>query len=314
VQDIFERDNATPLSSEGALLYNAVHFGGAAELIGGENPFPDSEFSFNGKRVVIRNGKIKLTPWLLETLIKQTPHWRNSPVRDQLKLNVCLKGKPEVSFGQLFTVLRSASNSLRSLELNKILFNFNAVLNDPKKLERAVGYLSSDEALRKGIAEMQETKDVERVFGYVKSGEFGEDIWRFHNVLPPSVVQRVLDDLKQKRFEKFKPDHYLVLAEASGFSPRTAGIVHAWFHSAGPETDYLQEGLRRAGDKTSLTVNVSSRGARVHDTGFGKFYSDIAHLRKYQGGGTSGFLQTRAATITRKFSRAGTKTRLTFKK
>jgi hypothetical protein len=226
---------------------------------------------------------------------------------------VSLEGEPDVSFGQLFTVLRSASNSLHSLELNKILFNFNKALNDPKKLEETVKYLSSDEALRKSLTETQEPEDVERVLGYFKH-DFSESSWTSQGVLHPSVVESVLEDLKQKRFEKFDFNHYRVLAEASGLNGATAGIARRWFHSGSPETDYLREGLRRASNNMSLNVNVSSSGARLHDTGFGRFYSDIAHLRKYHGGGTSGFLQERAATIARSFDGKTTKTHLKFKK
>ncbi|MBI5035795.1 hypothetical protein HZC09_00475 [Candidatus Micrarchaeota archaeon] len=251
--------------------------------------------------------KIKVSSRFLAKLIKNTSHVVKYDFGDVVPVHV--SGKTELTPGELFVVMRSASNAYHSLKLKTVLERFRRVLEEPEALKRAADQISSSKNFRKDFKRAL-TRDVseERISEAILRQN--PKSWAGHGFLHPDRKKDVLNDLLERRLGKFGEEHLNVLARASGL-PRHAVTLFNKLTQVGVTIKELLSLVDESKAKPSLNIRLSSGMAVLDDTGLGTRYAEKFY--KYRSSGSSGYLQERGAKeILRDIHDGGAKTTVIF--
>lgn len=97
-------------------LYNAIHWGGVAELIGSSKRFVNLSLKVGRQRVrTDSSGRLVADPGVITHLVRSIPHALEDK-KLYAQVNPRVTGSARLSFGQVFGLLRAASNSLHSIQ------------------------------------------------------------------------------------------------------------------------------------------------------------------------------------------------------
>ena len=299
------------------LFYNAFHWSGVSDLLGAESQFKNFRTTFKGLKIEgTPDGKLRVTPELLSELVIHTPHFVKVGLNKFVSPEV--KGEADLTPGQLFVLLRAASNSLHSIKMNRILYNFREALDDPEKLKRAVNRASSKkhaanvgaENMANYFAGMDKKRERQHLLEHLNTlaPEALESEFQSSGVIRPSRKESVLADLKKRQV--LGAEHAYALAAACKFPLSVSAWVNSFLNEGMPITE-LNAGIQAATKNNRLKIELTANGAVVRDTGLGKLYENFSKYRP--GKGTSKFLQDKAARINHEFNDDETVTRLEFK-
>ncbi|HII39296.1 TPA: hypothetical protein HA318_04830 [Candidatus Micrarchaeota archaeon] len=208
---------------------------------------------------------------LTKELAANTPHLLNHGFKNRIPINV--SGQARLTPGQAFALLRTASNSLHSLVLNRIFHGFRNALENPEKLEATAARFSPKEL-----------------------------------AYSAQDIAGIIAEVKDRKFGAFLSPHLMLLAHQAGLPIEPTATVLIQFNTCG---ETLRDGIAAAKTPRPLEIRLSARKTIVKGHGMGKNYPALAEQRLQ--GRTSLFLQKRAAKITRKLGPNQASTTLEFK-
>jgi len=259
--------------------YNAIHWGGIAQFYGVPPRLQGLSVNCNGTDISFdEQGRIAVTSELVRQLIASTPHLIEATVKEWIPITV--SGSANMTLPELFTLLRTASNSLHSTTLGVICSKMGQALNDQEAIEKAIEL------------EHRATHNI-----YLRSKE---------------AALQVKSDISRRAFQKFGDDHFVVLMRAAGY-PYFPNISMSQLNST-----YRLQNADLAGlfslpkREYGLQVELKDRVAVVTDTGISSLYIPISQNRK--GGRTSGFIQNAVADIRRDIRSDGCTATVRFKR
>lgn len=259
--------------------------------MGGTANILDAEATLKNVKINLRNGYIKFnekgniefTPGALKELIWAIPHHKNTDLENSIKIKI--KGKRELTLGNFFTLIRTVSNSLHSVNLNTILYKYKQVLRNPELIRQTVKKLSSKQEFRRTT---EKTYDPETIDDLIK-GNIHE--WRGNSRIHPSLAKEVEKRLINGQITT--AEDYFVLTSATGLHFKTAMLTYSL------PRKLFYKALAAANNTAKVNITISEKKAKVTNTGLGKVYAEISKLRL--GAGTSNFLQEKTARIKRGF-------------
>ncbi len=254
--------------------YNAIHWGGIAEFYGAipqlqgiSTVCQDTEIKFD------EHDLIRVSPELVRQLIASTPHLLEIDMKEEVPITV--SGSAFMSLPELFTLLRTASNSLHSITVGMLCSMIAKASDNITAVDNAIAI---------------ETKRSE-----------------VRRITPEQLKQ----DIQNKAFARFDEFHFEVLMRVAGYQkyPNIARILEGRYHltEANP-SELLSLPSRNFG----LNVELSDKQAVVTDTGIGTVYVPISEKRS--GGKTSGFIQNAVADIRRDIRADGCTATVRFKR
>ncbi len=307
-------------------FYNGLHWSGVANLSGADSPFKDSKIPFEGTALEFtRDGKIRVTPKILKEMISATPHLVNAGFEDKVKISVT--GEAELTPGQLFALLRSASNALHSIKMNIVLHSLRTAVEDAsikKVVEERSNPENYERICRESLGGRHSETTIQSVIKMLQETGSDTDLRTF-GLISPEAKQRVLDDLLKQRLENFEIPHYAILRAVAGLSENQFAVftkIHENIPKelTGPNAKYIRSfkrAWRKADGRNSLVINLSPESKKgvqevqLLDKGLGKEWSILSERRPFSG--TSAYLQKRAGERKTKCVRGGALTRLRFR-
>lgn len=286
------------------LAYNGLHWGGIGELLTGKVLIGRGTFKFSRAKVHFSDGKVELGPKSLREIIRTIPHLFYTGDRNLSQIDI--RGNARLTAGQLFGVLRGASNSLHSIKMNNLLHRINRALKDKGKIATTVDHLSEPANLAGLIYSRYKEigHPINRGFAKVLADDFisfehNKSNWRIVGAIHPSDRDAVKRDLLDQNIGRFEITHFNALRRLGRISNFSASELYGMLQKPGDKTP-LSEALKNATSKRKLRIDLDSGKVIITDSGLGTYWEKIAKLR--QGSGTSDFLQRMTATITRKIS------------
>lgn len=245
--------------------YNMIHWGGIAEFYGVKPKIQGTSIICQNTEITFdEHGLIRLSPELIRQLIASTPHLVEIDLKDSIPINV--SGNAVMSLPELFTLLRTASNSLHAITVGMLCSKMANACDNAIAVDNAIAI----EAKR--------------------------------SIIRPISPEQLRQEISDKAFDKFDGYHLEVLMRAAGYQkyPNIAMM----FESRYPlEEATLAELLSLPKRDYGLHIKLKDRMAVVTDTGIGSAYVPISQIRK--GGRTSGFIQNAVADIERKIKPDG---------
>ncbi len=254
--------------------YNAIHWGGIAEFYGAipqlqgiSTVCQDTEIKFD------EHDLIRVSPELVRQLIASTPHLLEIDMKEEVPITV--SGSAFMSLPELFTLLRTASNSLHSITVGMLCSMIAKASDNITAVDNAIAI---------------ETKRSE-----------------VRRITPEQLKQ----DIQNKAFARFDEFHFEVLMRVAGYQkyPNIARILEGRYHLTEAN---LSELLSLPPRNFGLNVELSDKKAVVTDTGIGTVYVPISEKRS--GGKTSGFIQNAVAEIRRDIRADGCTATVRFKR